>query len=55
MMASPSVETTDHEPVQESDQKLSTHPFYPGDEIYEQSNLRMMNDYSLSNNETDSS
>ncbi|XP_058633649.1 uncharacterized protein LOC131541731 isoform X2 [Onychostoma macrolepis] len=51
--ASPTEETTDHDPVQESDQKHSTHPFYPGEEIYEHSNLRM-NDYSHSNNETDS-
>ncbi len=53
-MASLSVETTDREPVQESDQKHSTRPFYSGDESYEQSNLRM-NDFTHSNNEnTDS-
>ncbi len=52
-MASLSVETTDCEPVQETDQNHSTHPFYPGEEAYELSNLRM-NDHSLSNNETDS-
>ncbi|XP_016411678.1 uncharacterized protein LOC107743079 [Sinocyclocheilus rhinocerous] len=32
--ASPTVETTDREPIQESDQKHSTCPFYSGEETY---------------------
>ncbi|KAL1273555.1 hypothetical protein QQF64_026369 [Cirrhinus molitorella] len=49
-MASPTVDTTDSEPVQESGQKHSTRPFYSGDETYELSNLRMNvnNDHSNS-------
>ncbi|KTF75761.1 hypothetical protein cypCar_00042538 [Cyprinus carpio] len=55
MMASPREETTASEPVQESDQKHSTRPFYSGDESYDLSNLSM-NDYSNPSNieDTDS-
>ncbi|XP_016325512.1 uncharacterized protein LOC107675627 [Sinocyclocheilus anshuiensis] len=40
-MASHTVETTDNEPVQESDQKHSTRPFYSGDESEDLLNLRV--------------
>ncbi|XP_050965011.1 uncharacterized protein LOC127164904 isoform X3 [Labeo rohita] len=54
MAASPTEETADREPIPESDQKLSTRPFFTGDEPYELPNWRK-NDYSHSNNEnTDS-